>query len=210
MKKILIVDDHSVVRAGIESILQYAGMQVTVGHAANGVEALERLADTEWDLVLLDINMPIMNGSETLLVVRRKYPALPVMVISVYPDQRYALQMHQCGARGYLQKDFLPDDLVTAVETVLDGGTYFPAGVPQHMQPQDGEDDEALLHARLTQREFDVFRGMCKGHGRAAIADALSLSTTTVSKYRARIREKLRVSRNADVVAYAVRNGLID
>lgn len=213
MKKILIIDGHIAARAGMAGLLrlELGAMNAVVGEVADGMEAMRRLDESAWDLVLLDLNISGWSGSETLVRIKRKFPRLPVLVVSAYSAERYAQQMRQGGARGYLDKNFCADDLVSAVKVLLEGGSWFKSrSVHMTETINKANPEEELRDAGLTPREFEVFRHMCKGLDRTSIAQALGISTSAISKARAGIRGKLQVTRNADVISYAVKAGLLD
>ena len=206
MSRVLIADDHAVVRAGFKQFLEADPTINAVGEAASGNETLDLLRQQEWDLVLLDIHMPDRSGLDILRHIQTGHPAVRVLVMSGLPEQQYAVNVLRAGASGYLSKDSAPEELMKAVRTVLSGRRYVSAEIL--VADLDGDPDKPL-HARLSTREFQIFCKLAAGRGVSDIANELSLSVKTVSTYRSRILEKMSFSANADITSYALRNGLI-
>jgi two-component system invasion response regulator UvrY len=210
MIRILIADDHAIVRAGLRQfIADQIDMQVT-GEAATGDEAIALVRAQDFDLVLLDISMPDKNGIDTLKAMRQIRPELPVLMLSGHAEEQYAVNLLRAGAAGYLSKEAASTQLVGAVRTVVQGRKYVSPALAQLLaQGVAGGGDEPL-HAQLSQREFQIFCKLAAGQAVSQIADELHLSVKTVSTYRTRVLEKMGMKSNADLTYYAVKNGLID
>ena len=209
--KILVVDDHAVVRAGIHYFLDdFPDMQIA-GEAATAQEAMRLIRSQDWDIVLLDIAMPDKSGIDVLKQIKREKPHLPVLMLSMHPENRYAVQILRSGASGYVQKEALATELVNAIQTILKGHKYISPVVADlltsDLKPQDGDKP---LHETLSSREYQIFQKLGQGLGVSRIAEDLCLSVKTVSTYRARILEKMKMSSNADIIYYAIKQNLID
>jgi two-component system invasion response regulator UvrY len=208
MLRVLIVDDHPVVRRGLREILADEG-DIEVSETAEPHEALKLIREQAWSLAVLDIDLPGRGGLELLKDVRRERPRLPVLMLSVYPEEQFALRTLRVGASGYLSKDSAPDDLVKAVRKILRGGKYFGERVvEQLLSNPDGRASAAPPHELLSDREFQVLCLFGSGETVKEIARKLSLSPPTVSTYRARILEKMQLRTTAELVRYAVQNRL--
>lgn len=186
-------------------------MSIDVVHqAASGAGLIAYLRDSECDLVLLDIALPDQTGIDLLRHIRQRYESLPVLILSSYPEERYALPMIRNGANGYLCKDCDQGELLNAIHKAASGKRYLsPATAELLAEELTGESDQAP-HQGLSERELQVFLGLSKGHTVSGIAEQLHLSVKTISTYRSRLLEKMSCSSNAELAAYAVRNGLID
>jgi len=206
---VLIADDHAVVRAGLRQFLDEDSAVVEVGEAASGRETLDQLRAKEWDLVLLDINMPDRSGIDVLRHIRSGYPRVRVLVLSGLPERQYALNVLRAGASGYLAKDAAADELLKAVHTVLNGRRYVSASLAELLVEDLDSDRDKPLHDSLSTREFQIFCKLAAGRGVSDIANELSLSVKTVSTYRTRILEKMKFTNNADLTSYALRSGII-
>lgn len=207
--RILIADDHAIVREGLKRILGTAPDPVAIGEARDGAEVVERVRNEKWDVVLLDIAMPGKNGLDALKQIRALSPSLPVLVLSVYPEDQYAVRVLRAGAAGYLTKESAPDELLAAVRKVARGGRYISATLAEQLAGELGADRGELPHERLSDREFQVLRLIASGMTLTQIAEELPLSVKTVSTYRSRILEKMRLRNNAELTHYAIRNGLV-
>jgi DNA-binding NarL/FixJ family response regulator len=206
---VLIADDHAVVRAGIRQFLQEDAAIKEIGEAATGRETLDQLRAREWDLVLLDINMPDRSGLDVLRHIQSGHPQVRVLVLSGLPERQYALNVLRAGAAGFLAKDAAPEELMKAVHTVLAGRRYVSASLAELLVSDlDGNQDKPL-HDGLSTREFQIFCKIAAGRGVSEIANELSLSVKTVSTYRTRILEKMKFTTNADLTSYALRSGII-
>ena len=209
MARILIADDHAIVRAGIRQFLDGEPAAKEIGEAASGSETLDRLREKDWDLVLLDIFMPDRSGLDILRHIQVGYPKVKVLVLSGLPEQQYAVNVLRAGAAGYLAKDSAPEELLKAVHTGLAGRRYVSAALAEILVSDLDADPDKPLHTRLSTREFQIFCKIAGGRGVSDIANELSLSVKTVSTYRSRILEKMSFKTNADVTSYALRNGII-
>jgi len=210
MIRILIADDHAIVRAGLRQfIADQVDMEVTA-EAASGSETVAAVRAAEFDVVLLDISMPDKNGIDTLKTLRHVKPELPVLMLSAYAEDQYAVNLLRAGASGYLNKEAASTQLVGAIRTVVQGRKYVSPSLAQILADGVSGDAEKPLHAELSQREFQIFCKLAAGAAVSKIADELNLSVKTVSTYRTRILEKMAMKSNADLTYYAIKNGLIE
>lgn len=210
MIRILIADDHPIVRAGLRRIAEDDRGVAVTAEAQSGDEALLALREHVVDVVLLDVSMPGAPFTETLRRLREEHPTVRVLVLSAHPEDQWALRALRGGAAGYLTKDHSPDQLLEAIRRVHRGGRYVSAALAEHLAAHLGPTFAGTPHEQLTDREFDVLRGLGRGQTVTEIAAALRLSPKTVSTYRARLMEKMRFTTNADVVQYAATHGLIE
>jgi DNA-binding NarL/FixJ family response regulator len=207
--RILVVDDHAVVRAGLRQLLAACPDMEVAGEATAAAEALRLLAGGEWDVVLLDLSLPDASGAELLARIRADWPSLPVLVLSMHPERRHAVQLLRDGAGGYLQKEAVADELIGAIRAVTQGRRYVSPVVAELLAlERDGEAD-GPLHRSLSEREFEIFCRLAQGQGASRIARELGLSVKTISTYRSRILEKMHMTSNADMTYYAVKNDLL-
>lgn len=209
MLSIAIVDDHQLVRAGFRELL---GDEVDLRiafEAASGEEALEALQKEACDVLLLDLSLPGQSGVDVLRTVRQRYPDMAVLVLSSFPEERYALAMIRNGAGGYLCKDCEREELLTAIHAVAQGRRYVSARTAQILAEEMLGEGAAPPHTHLSEREMQVFLRLAKGEAVSDIASTLNLSVKTISTYRSRLLEKLELSSNAELAAYALRNGLM-
>ena len=209
MIRVLIVDDHAIVREGLGNVLSAEKGLVVAAQAASGAEALQRMADTPVDVVLLDMTMPGMNGIETLKQIKMDQPRLPVLMLSMHPEAQYAVRCLKAGAAGYLTKACEKKALVEAVRCVAAGGQYLTPAVSgclcrEVQQPGSGE----ASHRQLSDREFEVFKQIAEGRSLAEMAKRMNLSPKTVSTYRTRILGKMGLAGNAEIMRYAFEQGL--
>jgi DNA-binding NarL/FixJ family response regulator len=208
MARILIADDHALFRAGLRQFLVQSLSGTEIGEAASGNETLSGLQRGTWDLVVLDINMPDRSGLDILRHVRSGHPATRVLVLSGYPERQYALNVLRAGASGYIAKDCAPEELLKAVRMVLQGRRYVSDSLAELLL-LDLDQADKPLHSLLSDREFQIFGKLAAGHGVSEIGRELCLSVKTVSTYRTRILEKMRMKSNADLTSYALRNEII-
>jgi len=208
--RILVIDDHAVVRAGLRNFLADCIDMEIAGDAANAEEALRLVREQHWQVVLLDISLPDKSGVDVLKQIKRAKPELPVLVLSMHAESRYAVQLLRNGASGYLQKEAMAADLVGAIRTVVLGRKYVSSAVAQLLATDIDGVGEGPLHGLLSEREFEIFCRLARGQGATSIAEDLSLSVKTVSTYRTRILEKMKMASNADLTYYAIKNNLID
>ncbi|OOZ37515.1 response regulator [Solemya velesiana gill symbiont] len=211
MKKIhvLIADDHAIVRQGLKAILDYTDDLVVAGEAADGHEVIKKLREGHWDVLLLDIAMPGMAGIEALNRVRAENKKLPVLILSIYPPEQYAIRLLKSGASGYMTKESAPEQLVMAIRMIAEGRKYISPEVGELLNEQLLGDSEQSLHESLSNREYQVFCRIASGETVGEIAESLSLSVKTISTYRSRILEKLHVKNNAELTYYAFKHGLV-
>ena len=211
MSRVLIADDHAVVRAGYRQFLEGEHSITEVGEVTSGSEALDALRRKDWDLLLMDIHMPDRSGLDILKHVTTGYPGVRVLIMSGLPEEQYARNVLRAGASGYLSKGGSSDEMLKAVRTVLNGRRYVSASLAESMAAdlENPKDQNQPLHSTLSTREFQILRKLAAGSSVSNIADELSLSVKTVSTYRSRILEKMGFKSNADITGYALRNGLI-
>jgi DNA-binding NarL/FixJ family response regulator len=209
MIRIFIADDHAVVREGLKHILSEMPDVLVAGEAGNGQEVLEKVGRKEYDLILLDIAMPGRDGLEILKDLKLQKPKLPVLILSMFPEEQYALRALKSGASGYLTKDSIPDELIKAVRKVLKGGKYVSSSFSDKLLFSFDNDVETPIHETLSDREYQVLRMIASGKTLQAIADELSLSVKTISTYRARILEKMGMKNNAELTHYAIKLNLV-
>jgi two-component system, NarL family, invasion response regulator UvrY len=206
MFKILIVDDFPVLREGVKEVLSKV-MPITIGEAADISEMFELIRTQSWDVVVLDVNMPGGSSVSALREVKREHPRLPVLVLSMYPEEQYALRMFKAGANGYLTKTAIPTELVQAVKKVLGGGNYVTPRIAEQLAVAYGV--PAMHRDQLSNRELEVLCLIASGKTGTEIAAELSLSVTTIITYRARILEKLHLRNNMELTRYALEQKLV-
>jgi len=210
MIRVLIADDHAIVRQGLRQILADTADMEVGGEAANGFEALQKIRDGgDWDVVLLDVSMPGKNGVDTLKQIKEEQPRLPVLVLSMYPEDQYGIRLLKAGASGYLTKESAPELLVTAIRTVAAGRKYVSPGVAELLAGELGRESDQPPHALLSDREFEIMRLLASGVTPTEIAGKLSLSIKTVSTYRTRLLAKMQMKNNAELTYYAIKNHLV-
>jgi two-component system, NarL family, invasion response regulator UvrY len=207
--RILIADDHTVVRQGLRMILASEFKKATIGEAQNTQELLELLKEGPWDAVVMDLSMPGGSGLDTLKQIKHIYPQLPVLVLSMHPEDQYAVRTLKAGASGYLTKETASEELVAAMQKILRGGKYINASVAEKLLFHLGNDDERPPHELLSDREYQVLCMIGSGKEVGQIAEELTLSVKTVSTYRARILEKMNMKTNAELTHYAIEKKLV-
>jgi len=207
MIRILLVDDHPVVRQGIRQIVLDGLKAVSIGEASDVPSALARIRTDVWDLVVLDLTLPGASGLDLLKEIRRKRPSLPVLVLSMHPASQFARRVLSAGASGYLTKDSAATELVQAIEQIRGGRMYLGSKSPDWVRSPD---TEAAPHDKLSDREYQVLRMIGSGMTVSEIAVTCGLSVKTVSTYRARLLEKLDMHSNAELMRYAIENSLMD
>jgi len=209
MTRLLVVDDHPIVTAGIKEFLFDYHDFTVAGEAGSGVEAVRMVREADLDVVLLDNSLPDMKGLEALTQIRRIKPALPVLILTMQPEDQYAFKVLRAGVSGYLSKDCTPEALISAIRTAVSGRRYAsPAFGDQPAGELVGEGHKPP-HTELSDREFQVFCKLAAGHAVFEIADELFLSRKTVSTYRLRIVAKMRIKSNADIIYYGIKHGLV-
>ena len=209
MIKVLIADDHTVVRQGLKQILSDDPQLSVVGEAADGNEVLTALETLSVDALVLDITMPGRNGLDVLKEVKRKRPALPVLVLSMHPEDQFAIRILRAGAAGYITKESAPEELVGALRKVCSGGKYVSPQLAERLAVFIGDETTRPPHEKLSDREFEVLRMLALGKTVTEVAEELLLSVKTVSTYRSRVLEKMKMTSNAELTRYALQNELI-
>jgi DNA-binding NarL/FixJ family response regulator len=210
MIRVAIIDDHAVVRAGLrEFFSEHEDLRVTC-EAANGREIVDMLQRDDVDVVVMDLSMPDMGGVDTLAAIRARSSDLPVLVLSGFPETHYAPALLRQGASGYLNKECDPQEIVDAIRTVFRGRKYITPAVGELLAEGFSGLDDRPLHEQLSERELQVFLRLARGETVGAAASAMFLSVKTVSTYRTRVMEKLKLASNSDLTYYALKNGLID
>jgi len=208
--KVLIADDHAVFRRGLRETLAEAFSRVTFGEAKTAQETLEHVRRQDWDLVILDISMPGKSGLDILDDLKRLRPKLPILLLSMHPEQQFARRALVAGAAGYLTKDSVTEELKEAVKKIVAGGRYVSATLAEKLAVDLRQGADTPLHELLSNREFQVLRMIASGKAVKDIAENLSLSVKTVSTYRARILEKTGMKTNAELIRYALQTQLVD
>lgn len=208
--KILIADDHAVVRRGVRQLLVETVRPEVVEEAESAAEALRKAGERDWDIVILDVSLPGRTGLDVLAELKRSKPGLPVLMLSMHPEDQYAVRAIKTGASGYLTKDQAPEEIARAVRRILNGGRYVSPALAEKLAFALGPDADRPPHEALSDREFEVFRSIASGRAVSEVARELHLSVKTVSTYRTRVLEKMGLETNADLTLYAVRNGLVD
>jgi len=209
MIRVLIVDDHAIVRRGLRSLLADAFQDTAFEEASNAEEVLEQLGKKEWDVALLDINLPGKSGLDLLKELKAAQPRLPVLVLSVHPEDQFAVRVLKQGAAGYMNKESAPEELVQALRKILAGGRYVSPALAEKLALSIGKDFTRTPHEALSDREYEVMCRIASGKTVTEIAGELSLSVKTVSTYRARILDKLGAKNNAEITRYAIHNSLV-
>jgi two-component system, NarL family, invasion response regulator UvrY len=207
---ILVADDQPIVRHGIRQIFGTADDIRVADEAANGRELLDRARTVEHDLVLLDLSMPEMSGLDVLKQLRRERPKIPIMILTMYSENQFAIRALKAGAAGYLTKDTAPTELLSAVRKVASGGRYLTPAVAERLAGYLTADADKPPHEKLSDREYQVLRMIAAGKSTRWISTDLALSVKTISTYRARIFEKMQMKSPAELAAYVVRNRLSD
>jgi DNA-binding NarL/FixJ family response regulator len=210
MTKIIIVDDHPIVRQGLKQVLSEEPDMAMFGEAQNSEEVLELIRKEDWDIVVLDITMPGRGGLDVLKEIKHERPKLPVLILSIHPEDQYAVRALKAGAAGYLTKESAPEELVRAIRKILRGGKYVSSTLAEKMAFNLEMEAEKPLHETLSDREYQVLLMIASGKTSSRIAEEMALSVKTVSTYRARILEKMKMKSNADLTYYVIKNNLID
>jgi two-component system, NarL family, invasion response regulator UvrY len=209
MLKILIADDHAIVRKGLKQILLEEYPSAVIGEVADTEGLLAEVISNSWNIVVCDMNMPGRSGLDALNQIKQVAPDIPVLIMSMYPEDQYALRVLKAGAAGYLEKETIHDDIIKAIQTVQLGKKFITPSIAEKLADAFHDNSGKLPHELLSDREFDVFKLIASGKSVSEIAGKLSLSTTTVSTYRARILEKMGIRSNADLTRYALERKLI-
>ncbi|SHG21724.1 two component transcriptional regulator, LuxR family [Desulfacinum infernum DSM 9756] len=210
MIRIIMADDHPVVRRGLKEIITEGLPSARVTEVSDGLELMRRIRESDYDIVILDLSMPGADGLDTLGKLKREKPGLRVLVLTIHPERRYAVQCLKLGADGYLTKDTAPDELVLAIKRIAAGRRYISTTLAEQLTEELVGPTGPALHTALTDREYQVFVLIASGERIKDIADKLHLSAKTVSTYRSRILEKLRCRNTADIIRYAMENKLVE
>jgi two-component system, NarL family, invasion response regulator UvrY len=208
--RILIADDHPIVRAGFKQVLSETPDMVVADEAGNGQEVLAYLKKKKYDVVLLDISMPGKNGLEILKDLKGDFPKLPVLILSIYPEEQYAIRALRAGASGYLTKASAPNELISAIRKISKGGRYISTSLAEKLANFLDADMTKLPHENLSDREHQVMLLLASGKTVSEIAENLNLSVKTISTYRSHILEKMKMKNNAEITLYAVQNKLME
>jgi two-component system, NarL family, invasion response regulator UvrY len=209
MLRILIADDHAIIRKGLKQILVEEYPSAHIEEANDAEAVIKKTITSEWDIIICDLSMPGRSGLDVVQHVRQNFPKLPVLILSIHPEEQYAIRALKSGAAGYLSKDAATDELVKAVQKVLQGRKYISSAIAERMADELHPATSRLSHEALSDREFHVFKLIAEGKSVSEIAEQLSLSVTTVSTYRARVLTKMDLKTNADIIRYALENNLI-
>jgi len=210
MIQVLLADDHAIVRAGLRELLADTGDIAVSGEAGTGQEALSRLRERDYDVLVLDMSMPGRSGIDLIKQIKKERPKLRILILSMHSEAQYAVRAIKAGASGYLTKDGAADQLVAAIRRLAAGGAYVSAEAAEQLARDFGRPEDAPPHTLLSDREFQVFRAIVSGKSLTAIAEDLSLSVKTVSTHKTHILEKMGVSNQADLVRYAISHQLVD
>ncbi len=208
--KVLIADDHAIVRQGLRLILSEEFSRIVFGEARNGQEVIDQVWKQDWDIVVLDITMPGRSGLDVLKELKQLRPKLPVLILSMHSEDQFGMRALKAGAAGYMTKENVPEELVKAIKKALSGGKYISPGLAEELAFNLEEDSGRPLHEKLSDREFQVMRMIASGTTVKDIAKELALSIKTISTYRTRVLEKLKMKSNAELTHYAVKNKLVD
>lgn len=215
MIKLLVADDHAIVRKGIEQIISETDDITVADEAQNGQEVLEKVRKNHYDMALLDISMPGRDGLDILKELRSLHPKLSVLMLSMYPEEQYAVRALRSGAAGYLTKESAPDELITAIRKVFSGGKYVSASLAEKLadnltgKPANPQTQGRALHEFLSDRELQIMGMIASGKALTDVADELSLSVKTISTYRNRVLKKMHMKSNAEIVRYCIENKLL-
>ena len=209
--RVLIADDHAIVRRGLQLILSQTEEIEVVGEAENGVQVVQMVREQPPDVVLMDISMPDRNGIDALKMIRKELPRLPVLILSMYPEDQYAVRAMKAGAAGYLTKHGAPEQLIAAIRLVACGKKYVSAAVAEALAHAiSSHDGDRPVHERLSDREYQTLCMIASGKTLTQIAESLNLSVKTVSVYRTRLLEKMNLRTSAELTYYGIRNGLAE
>jgi DNA-binding NarL/FixJ family response regulator len=209
MIRILIADDHAIVRRGLKHIVSEQPDMTVAGEAENARQVFDLVRTDKWDVIVLDINMPGRSGLEVLKELRREHPRLPVLVLSVHPEDQYGVRVLKAGAAGYLTKDSAPDEVVQAIRKVHRGGKYVSASLAEVLAFELETETDRPRHESLSDREYQVMTMIASGKTVGEIGEELSLSVKTISTYRARVLGKMKMRTNAELTHYAIQNQLL-
>jgi len=207
--RILIADDHAIVRRGLKDILLETFPSADIDEVGDAEGLIEKVTKEEWHVILTDLSMPGRSGMEALQYIKQNFPKIPVLILSVHPEEQYAIRALKNGAAGYLNKDMATDELVNAVQRVLSGKKYITASVAEKLASSFNTDSAKPSHEYLSDREFEVLKLLAAGKSVSEIAAMFHLSVTTISTYRARVLVKMNMKTNAELTQYAIEHHLI-
>ncbi len=210
MIKVLIADDHALIRKGLKQLLDDTDDLRVTGEVESGLEAIKMVQTGVYDVVLLDISMPDKHGIDVLKQIKDIHPKLPVLILSMHPEEQYALRSMKTGAAGYLNKQSAPAQLVTAIRQVAKGKKYISSELAEQLAEGLSQGYQELLHQTLSNREYQTLCLMAQGKKLSEMADVMSLSPKTISVYRSRLLEKMKLKTNAEAIHYAINNHLIE
>jgi two-component system invasion response regulator UvrY len=208
--RVIVADDHPLLRAGMVSVLNASADLRVVGEAGNGAEVMRAIGTTPFDVLLLDVSMPGKSGLDLLRQIRKDNTRMPILIVSSFPEDQYALRAIKAGASGYITKMSAPADLVSAVRTVANGRKFITPAIAEMLADAVERPDQATPHETLSDREFQTMKMIAAGHSLTEIAEKLCISVKTVSVYRSRVLEKMRMKSNVELTRYVVENSLND
>lgn len=209
MLRILIADDHAIIRKGLKQILVEEYPTAFIDEVGDAEAVLKKALKSEWDIIISDLSMPGRSGLDVVRDIKQNFPKIPVLILSIHPEEQYGVRVLRAGAAGYLSKEAAADELINAVKRVLLGRKYISPSIAEKMAEELDRDSDKPPHELLSDREFHVFKLLAEGKGVSEIAESLSLGITTVSTYRSRIISKMKLKTNADLTRYALENHLI-
>ncbi|MEO6316453.1 MAG: response regulator transcription factor [Chitinophagaceae bacterium] len=209
MRRILIADDHILIRSGLRQILTNEFPSAIIEEASDAEELLKKVLSQHWDLVITDISMPGKSGLEILKEIKLYDPTIPVLVLSMFPEEQYAIRALTTGASGYLNKMSAPDEIVKAINQISLGKKYITPGLAEQLANNLRNDQDKELHESLSTREFEIFKLLANGKSVSEIAEQISLSPSTISTYRSRIMVKMNLHTNADLIFYCIGHKLV-
>ncbi len=209
MIRVFVADDHELFRAGLKEILQEAEDIVVAGEAARGEDAVAAITQDNYDVLILDISMPGLHWLEVINKVHEAKPDLPVLILTMHPEEQYALRALRAGVAGYLTKNVAPDELIQAIRRVAQGRRYLSEALAEHLATYVTEERGSMPHERLTDREYEVMCLIATGHNATQIAKALGLSIKTISTYRTRLLRKMGLDNNAELIRYVLEHNLL-
>jgi len=207
--RFLIADDHTIVRRGLRQILLEGFPDAEIEEVPDAEELIKKTIQSDWDIIISDLSMPGRSGLEALQQIKQIKPRIPVLILSIHPEEQYALRVLKAGAAGYLSKDLAPDELVNAVNRVLLGKKYITVSIAEKLASVLDQDSDKQSHELLSDREFSVLKLLATGKSVSEIAESMFLSVTTVSTYRARIMAKMNLKTNADLILYSIEHKLL-
>ncbi|NWF76114.1 MAG: response regulator transcription factor [Nitrospirae bacterium] len=209
MIKILIADDHTMFREGLKRIIAEYPDLIVSDEARNGNEVIEKIFNNDFDIILLDIAMPGLNGLEVLKQLKKEKPKMPVLIITAHPEEQYAVRVMKAGASGYIMKESAPDELIKAIRKISQGRKYITSSLAEKLAFEIQEDAQKPAHEILSDREYQVLLMIASGKTVSQIGKELFLSVKTVSSYRTRILEKMKMKTNAELTHYVIKNNLL-